>query len=269
VTGAPRRDDGKSRTLRLEDGDPIGLEFRGDHEHVERSEDACDVGAMPEECDALAHTERSGERLEGGAQRTITRQDHLEPSLARGRRGEAEELGRIVLLLDQAANAANEEVVVGYAQLAPEGRRRPVAGTLGDDGRYGIDGDTVRDDLQPVRRDPVVPAETLAQLTGDHDDPAHQVRRDPVPDSALVRRSEELLREIVVWAIGNVAGEGAQRSDGGANTEALANALAAIFARRDRAEMGTRGRARVIERFGADRMARAYEDLYMDVLNGA
>ncbi|MGK4008997.1 glycosyltransferase [Sorangium sp. So ce1036] len=48
--------------------------------------------------------------------------------------------------------------------------------------------------------------------------------------------------------------------------EGLATALEAVAAREDRAEMGLRGRARVVERFGVDRMARAYEDLYDEVL---
>ncbi|WP_231864598.1 MULTISPECIES: glycosyltransferase family 4 protein [Sorangium] len=48
--------------------------------------------------------------------------------------------------------------------------------------------------------------------------------------------------------------------------ETLAGALEAVAVREDRAEMGLRGRARVMERFGIDRMARAYEDLYDEVL---
>ncbi|WP_437983329.1 glycosyltransferase family 4 protein [Sorangium sp. So ce117] len=48
--------------------------------------------------------------------------------------------------------------------------------------------------------------------------------------------------------------------------ETLAGALEAAAEREDRAEMGLRGRARVMERFGIDRMARAYEDLYDEVL---
>lgn len=50
--------------------------------------------------------------------------------------------------------------------------------------------------------------------------------------------------------------------------EGLAKALEAVAARGDRAEMGLRGRTRVVERFGVDRMARAYEDLYDEVLAG-
>lgn len=50
--------------------------------------------------------------------------------------------------------------------------------------------------------------------------------------------------------------------------ETLAGALEAVAVRNDRAEMGLRGRARVMERFGIDRMARAYEDLYDEVLGG-
>ncbi|WP_437755685.1 glycosyltransferase family 4 protein [Sorangium sp. So ce1389] len=50
--------------------------------------------------------------------------------------------------------------------------------------------------------------------------------------------------------------------------EPLAAALEAIAVRDDRAEVGMRGRARVIERFGIDRMVRAYEDLYDEVLRG-
>ncbi|WP_437278635.1 glycosyltransferase [Sorangium sp. So ce375] len=50
--------------------------------------------------------------------------------------------------------------------------------------------------------------------------------------------------------------------------ETLAAALEAVAVRGDRAEMGLRGRARVMERFGLDRMARAYEDLYDEVLGG-
>jgi len=48
--------------------------------------------------------------------------------------------------------------------------------------------------------------------------------------------------------------------------ETLAGALEAAAVREDRAEMGLRGRERVMERFGIDRMARAYEDLYDEVL---
>ncbi|XXT19520.1 glycosyltransferase [Sorangium sp. So ce429] len=48
----------------------------------------------------------------------------------------------------------------------------------------------------------------------------------------------------------------------------LAAALEAIAVRDDRAEVGMRGRARVIERFGIDQMVRAYEDLYDEVLRG-
>jgi glycosyltransferase involved in cell wall biosynthesis len=48
--------------------------------------------------------------------------------------------------------------------------------------------------------------------------------------------------------------------------ETLAAALEAVAVREDRAEMGLRGRARVLDRFGIDRMARAYEDLYDEVL---
>ncbi|WP_437589753.1 glycosyltransferase family 4 protein [Sorangium sp. So ce1000] len=51
--------------------------------------------------------------------------------------------------------------------------------------------------------------------------------------------------------------------------ETLAAALEAVAARGDGAEMGLRGRARVMERFGIDRMARAYEDLYDEVLGGS
>ncbi|KYF79252.1 glycosyltransferase [Sorangium cellulosum] len=50
--------------------------------------------------------------------------------------------------------------------------------------------------------------------------------------------------------------------------ETLAAALEAVAVREDRAEMGMRGRARMIERFGMDRMIRAYEDLYAEVLGG-
>ncbi|MGK3968363.1 glycosyltransferase family 4 protein [Sorangium sp. So ce118] len=50
--------------------------------------------------------------------------------------------------------------------------------------------------------------------------------------------------------------------------EPLAAALEAIAVRDDRAEVGMRGRARVIERFGIDQMIRAYEDLYDEVLRG-
>ncbi|WP_437655689.1 glycosyltransferase family 4 protein [Sorangium sp. So ce1182] len=50
--------------------------------------------------------------------------------------------------------------------------------------------------------------------------------------------------------------------------EPLAAALEAIAVRDDRAELGMRGRARVIERFGIDRMVQAYEDLYDEVLRG-
>ncbi|WP_437812806.1 glycosyltransferase family 4 protein [Sorangium sp. So ce1078] len=50
--------------------------------------------------------------------------------------------------------------------------------------------------------------------------------------------------------------------------ETLAAALEAVAVREDRAAMGMRGRARVIERFGMDRMIRAYEDLYAEVLGG-
>ncbi|AUX48869.1 hypothetical protein SOCE26_104120 [Sorangium cellulosum] len=50
--------------------------------------------------------------------------------------------------------------------------------------------------------------------------------------------------------------------------ETLAAALEAVAVRDDRAEMGLRGRARVVERFGIERMARAYEDLYDEVLGG-
>ncbi|WP_437967440.1 glycosyltransferase [Sorangium sp. So ce260] len=50
--------------------------------------------------------------------------------------------------------------------------------------------------------------------------------------------------------------------------ETLAAALEAVAVREDRAAMGMRGRARVIERFGMDRMIRAYEDLYDEVLGG-
>jgi sugar transferase (PEP-CTERM/EpsH1 system associated) len=47
---------------------------------------------------------------------------------------------------------------------------------------------------------------------------------------------------------------------------ALAAALEAMGARADRDEMGRRGRARVVERFGVDRMAQAYAALYSEVL---
>ncbi|XXX76788.1 glycosyltransferase [Sorangium sp. So ce134] len=50
--------------------------------------------------------------------------------------------------------------------------------------------------------------------------------------------------------------------------ETLAGALEAVAVREDRAAMGARGRARVIERFGVDRMVRAYEDLYDEVIGG-
>jgi glycosyltransferase involved in cell wall biosynthesis len=50
---------------------------------------------------------------------------------------------------------------------------------------------------------------------------------------------------------------------------ALTSALSAIAARPDRSEMGRRGRARVIEHFGADRMARSYNDLYAELLQPA
>ncbi|AGP42094.1 glycosyltransferase family 4 protein [Sorangium cellulosum] len=50
--------------------------------------------------------------------------------------------------------------------------------------------------------------------------------------------------------------------------EPLAAALEAVAAREDRAAMGERGRARVIERFGLDQMVRAYEALYAEVLGG-
>ncbi|WP_437484461.1 glycosyltransferase [Sorangium sp. So ce1014] len=50
--------------------------------------------------------------------------------------------------------------------------------------------------------------------------------------------------------------------------ETLAAALEAVAVRQDRAAMGMRGRARVVERFGVDRMVRAYEDLYDEVLGG-
>ncbi len=48
--------------------------------------------------------------------------------------------------------------------------------------------------------------------------------------------------------------------------DALAAALEAVAARPDRAELGRRGRARVVARFGADRMARAYGELYDELL---
>lgn len=47
---------------------------------------------------------------------------------------------------------------------------------------------------------------------------------------------------------------------------ALAGALAALASRPDREAMGRRGRARVVGLFGADRMARAYEALYAELL---
>ncbi|KYF65791.1 glycosyltransferase family 4 protein [Sorangium cellulosum] len=50
--------------------------------------------------------------------------------------------------------------------------------------------------------------------------------------------------------------------------ETLAAALEAVAVREDRAAMGMRGRARMIERFGMDRMIRAYEALYAEVLGG-
>ena len=48
---------------------------------------------------------------------------------------------------------------------------------------------------------------------------------------------------------------------------ALAAALEAVAARPDRAELVRRGRARVIERFDVGRMARAYGELYEEVLD--
>ncbi|AUX38260.1 MULTISPECIES: glycosyltransferase [Sorangium] len=50
--------------------------------------------------------------------------------------------------------------------------------------------------------------------------------------------------------------------------EPLAAALEAVAVREDRAAMGERGRARVVERFGVDQMVRAYEELYAEVLGG-
>ncbi|KYF93365.1 glycosyltransferase [Sorangium cellulosum] len=50
--------------------------------------------------------------------------------------------------------------------------------------------------------------------------------------------------------------------------EPLGAALEAVAVREDRAAMGERGRARVIERFGLDQMVRAYEELYAEVLGG-
>ncbi|MGK3998152.1 glycosyltransferase family 4 protein [Sorangium sp. So ce1024] len=49
--------------------------------------------------------------------------------------------------------------------------------------------------------------------------------------------------------------------------ETLAAALEAVAVREDRAEMGVRGRARMIERFGMDQMIRAYEALYTELLD--
>lgn len=49
--------------------------------------------------------------------------------------------------------------------------------------------------------------------------------------------------------------------------DALAAALEAVAARPDRAELGRRGRARVVARFGADSMARAYGELYEELLD--
>jgi sugar transferase (PEP-CTERM/EpsH1 system associated) len=46
----------------------------------------------------------------------------------------------------------------------------------------------------------------------------------------------------------------------------FAEALAAVSSRWDRAAMGAAGRARVVSRFGLDRMAREYEELYTSVL---
>jgi sugar transferase (PEP-CTERM/EpsH1 system associated) len=51
-----------------------------------------------------------------------------------------------------------------------------------------------------------------------------------------------------------------------ANPAALAEALAALAARPDRAAMGAAGRARVERRFSVERMARAYAELYAEVL---
>ena len=51
-----------------------------------------------------------------------------------------------------------------------------------------------------------------------------------------------------------------------ADPGALAEALAALAERPDRATMGAAGRARVERRFSVERMARAYADLYAEVL---
>lgn len=51
-----------------------------------------------------------------------------------------------------------------------------------------------------------------------------------------------------------------------ADPVALADALAAVAARPDRAALGAAGRARVEQRFSAERMARAYDALYAEVL---
>jgi sugar transferase (PEP-CTERM/EpsH1 system associated) len=48
--------------------------------------------------------------------------------------------------------------------------------------------------------------------------------------------------------------------------EALSAALLAIATHPDRAALGLRGRARTLARFGVERMARAYEDLYGELL---
>jgi glycosyltransferase involved in cell wall biosynthesis len=48
---------------------------------------------------------------------------------------------------------------------------------------------------------------------------------------------------------------------------ALAAALERVAGRPDRAELGRRGRARVVSRFGIDRMARAYGELYAELLD--
>jgi glycosyltransferase involved in cell wall biosynthesis len=46
----------------------------------------------------------------------------------------------------------------------------------------------------------------------------------------------------------------------------FASALESLLRRPDRRAMGARGRARAIEKFSVDRMARAYQDLYAEVL---